>query len=81
MNKEVINLKDVWVRYEDITVLEGINLVVQQHDFLGLIGPNGGGKSTLIKVILGMIKPCQGTVSVLDAPPRKSRDHTGLYSY
>jgi zinc transport system ATP-binding protein len=77
MNKEVINLKDVWVRYEDITVLEGINLVVQQHDFLGLIGPNGGGKSTLIKVILGMIKPCQGTVSVLDAPPRKSRKYIG----
>ncbi|WP_305065598.1 ATP-binding cassette domain-containing protein, partial [Methanococcoides sp.] len=60
MKTEVIVLKDVWVHYGGINVLEGVNLTVSQHDFLGIIGPNGGGKSTLLKVILGLIKPSRG---------------------
>jgi len=69
---EVIRLEDVWVRYGDIVVLEGINLSVYEHDFLGIIGPNGGGKTTLLKVILGLVKPVRGRVTVLgDTPERQ----------
>jgi len=77
MNKEVIRLEDVWVKYGDLTVLEEINLSVQNLDFLGIIGPNGGGKTTLLKVILGLIKPARGKVKVLGASPEKSRRFVG----
>jgi len=77
MKTEVIVLKDVWVHYGGINVLEGVNLTVSQHDFLGIIGPNGGGKSTLLKVILGLIKPSRGTINVLGDTPRNSRKYIG----
>ncbi len=53
--------------------MENINLVVKENDFLGIIGPNGGGKTTLLKVILGLIKPNKGDVKVFGAPPEDSR--------
>jgi len=77
MSEEVIRLDDVWVKYRDLTILEEINLSVQNLDFLGIIGPNGGGKTTLLKVILGLIKPTRGNVTVLGNPPEKSRRFIG----
>ena len=77
MKTDVIVLKDVWVHYGGINVLEGVNLTVSQHDFLGIIGPNGGGKSTLLKVILGLIKPSKGTIRVLGDTPKNSRKYMG----
>ncbi len=77
MKTDVIVLKDVWVHYDGINVLEGVNLTVRQHDFLGIIGPNGGGKSTLLKVILGLIKPDRGTIRVLGGTPQNSRKYMG----
>jgi len=74
---EVIRLDDVWVKYGDLTILEEINLSVQNLDFLGIIGPNGGGKTTLLKVILGLVKPIRGKVTVLGNPPEKSRRFIG----
>jgi len=77
MSEEVIRLDDVWVKYGDFTVLEEVNLSVQNLDFLGIIGPNGGGKTTLLKVILGLIKPIRGSVTVLGDSPEKSRRFIG----
>lgn len=77
MNSRVIELKDVWVHYEGMPILEGVDLVVEPHDFLGIIGPNGGGKSTLLKVILGLIKPSKGVVKVLGDTPKKARKYIG----
>ncbi|MCX6002029.1 MAG: ABC transporter ATP-binding protein, partial [Chloroflexi bacterium] len=74
---DVVRLEDVWVRYNGTPALEGINLQVAEHDFLGIIGPNGGGKSTLLKVILGLIRPERGMVTVLGNPPDKSRGRIG----
>jgi zinc transport system ATP-binding protein len=74
---DVVRLEDVWVRYNGTPALEGINLRVAEHDFLGIIGPNGGGKSTLLKVILGLIRPERGMVTVLGNLPEKSRNRTG----
>ena len=74
---DVVRLEDVWVRYNGTPALEGINLQVEEHDFLGIIGPNGGGKSTLLKVILGLIKPERGMVTVLGNTPDKSRSRIG----
>lgn len=76
-DQEIVRLEDVWVYYDSLPVLEGISLVIEQDDFLGIIGPNGGGKSTLLKIILGLIKPGSGKVSVLGNHPEKSRGSIG----
>jgi len=49
------------VSYGAFTVLKDVNFVVEESDFIGVIGPNGGGKTTLLKVILGLLKPAEGT--------------------
>jgi zinc transport system ATP-binding protein len=61
----VIEIKDVWAGYNGTPVLENINLTVHETDFIGLIGPNGGGKTTLLKVILGLLKPSHGSVRIM----------------
>lgn len=61
MNK-ILELKSLTVGYDDKIVLKGVNLIVKENDFLGIIGPNGGGKTTLLKVILGIIKPIDGEI-------------------
>lgn len=63
MNK-VLEIKDLTVGYENNPfVLKNVNLDVFQNDFLGIIGPNGGGKTTLLKTILGLVKPAAGEIS------------------
>src|SRR4030042_463882 len=76
-SKEVVKLEDVWAHYNGISVLRGVSLSVKQDDFLGIIGPNGGGKTTLLKVILGLIKPSCGRGSVMGEAPQRSRDKIG----
>ncbi len=51
--------------------LEDVDLDVMPGDFVGLIGPNGGGKTTLLRIILGLLEPDAGTVEVLGRPPRE----------
>lgn len=63
MNK-ILEINNLSVGYEDNPyVLKSVNLSVFQNDFLGIIGPNGGGKTTLLKTILGLVKPNRGTIS------------------
>ncbi|MFC1903447.1 metal ABC transporter ATP-binding protein [Chloroflexota bacterium] len=80
MEKELVRLDNIWVHYDGTPVLEGINLSIKSNDFLGIIGPNGGGKTTLLKVILGLIKPSRGKVSVMRQPPEKGRKAIGYIS-
>ncbi|MEE8420261.1 MAG: ATP-binding cassette domain-containing protein, partial [Dehalococcoidales bacterium] len=65
MAQEVVKLDNVWVHYDGLAVLEEVNLSIDANAFLGVIGPNGGGKTTLLKVILGLIKPSHGKVTVM----------------
>lgn len=76
----VISIKDLWAGYEADTVLEDVNFEMFQDDFVGLIGPNGGGKTTLIRVILGLLKPDKGTISVMGQHPARGRKHIGYVS-
>lgn len=73
----VITLNQVSAGYQSTTVIENINLVVNELDFIGLIGPNGGGKTTLIKVLLGLIKPQKGEVTILNRPVTEGRKYLG----
>jgi zinc transport system ATP-binding protein len=80
MATELIRLEDVWVHYDGVPVLEGINLSINQNDFLGIIGPNGGGKTTLLKVILGLVEPSRGRARVLGDIPERGRRFVGYVS-
>lgn len=58
----LIELKNLSLGYENITVLKDINMTIDESDFICIVGPNGAGKSTLVKGILGLIKPKKGKV-------------------
>ena len=75
--REVIRIRDLWAGYDEDPVLEGINLSVWESDFIGLIGPNGGGKTTLIKVLLGLLPPQRGEVQIMGKPVEEGRQHIG----
>jgi zinc transport system ATP-binding protein len=72
-----IELKNVWFSYNGETVLKDITFKVERNDFLAVIGPNGGGKTTLLKLILGMLQPKHGTVRVFGEDPAKSAHRLG----
>lgn len=58
-------------------VLENVTFSVARGEFLGLVGPNAGGKSTLLKLILGLLEPMAGRLRVLGQPPGKARKRLG----
>lgn len=60
--KKLVELKSVAAGYETNIVLKDIDFVINDDDFIGIIGPNGGGKTTLLKVIIGLIEPFKGSV-------------------
>ena len=59
---ELINISNLFYKYHKTDVLENINLSIKDDDFLAIIGPNGGGKSTLLKLILGLLTPINGKI-------------------
>lgn len=62
MSKPIIQIEHVSAEYDGKQVLKDINLTVYQDDYLGIIGPNGGGKTTLMRLILGLKKPTEGSI-------------------
>lgn len=62
MKNKLVEIKDLSVSYDREVILEGATLDICQSDFLGVIGPNGGGKTTLIKTLLGLVKPDSGKI-------------------
>ena len=62
MPNPIIQISDLNAAYEEKTVLSHVDLTVYERDFLGIIGPNGGGKTTLIKSILGLHQPQKGKI-------------------
>lgn len=70
MPAPVVHVQDVAFSYNGRhLVLENVNLQVQKGEFLAVLGPNGGGKTTLLKLLLGILSPLKGTISVLGATP------------
>ena len=69
--KPIIEIKNLSAGYDGRTVLHDVNLSIYERDFLGIIGPNGGGKTTLIKCILGLLKPTGGEI-IFNVPEEAS---------
>lgn len=72
-----IEMKDVWFSYNKVPVVEGVSFTLSQGDFLGILGPNGGGKTTLLKLMLGLLKPERGEIRILGKPPKEARKFIG----
>ncbi|MGD9402022.1 MAG: ABC transporter ATP-binding protein [bacterium] len=60
----IVRVSHVWVYMGEALALKDVSLVIERGKFIGLMGPNGGGKTTLIKTIVGLIKPDRGEVVV-----------------
>lgn len=73
--KTAIELDGVAFSYNEQPVLEGISFTVAEGEYLGIIGPNGGGKTTLIKIILGLLKPDTGKVRIFGEEPARFQEH------
>jgi len=69
----LIKIQNLTVGYDKIPVLEKVNLEIFENDFLGVIGPNGGGKTTLLKAILGLLKPMRGEISFRNDMDRRKK--------
>lgn len=72
-----IRITGLWFSYDGHPVLEDVNLSIPQGDFVSVVGPNGGGKTTLLKLVLGLLRPSQGEVRVFGAPPEQARPRIG----
>ena len=59
---ELLEIHDLACGYEGKTIVPGVNLTVRSSDYIGIIGPNGGGKTTFIKTLLGLLSPISGTI-------------------
>ncbi len=73
----LVSLHNLAFAYDTQPVLEHVSLEVNEHDFLAIIGPNGGGKSTLLKLMLGLLKPTQGSITLLGTTPSAARHDVG----
>lgn len=60
--KSLLKIEDLSFGYDKVPVIENVNFEVFEQDFVGVIGPNGGGKTTLLKAILGLVKPDKGQI-------------------
>lgn len=78
MSTPAFELKNISLSRDGQLVLDSIDLSIPQGDYLGILGPNGGGKTTLIQIMLGLLKPDRGTVRVFGKSPKAAR---GLVAY
>lgn len=68
MTQPVIDMKNIHYHYDQKDILDHIDFTLERGAFTGLVGPNGGGKTTLIKLILGLLKPVSGIIRIFDQP-------------
>lgn len=73
----VVEITDLWFSYNGAHILEKVNLTLHSGDFVVIIGPNGGGKTTLLKLILGILKPDRGQILLFGRRPREALHRVG----
>lgn len=76
-NRVVIELEHVSFSYNGHSIIEDANLVLYERKLTALVGPNGGGKTTLLKLILGLLRPNEGSIRILGKPPKEALSDVG----
>ncbi|MDR0769306.1 MAG: ATP-binding cassette domain-containing protein [Dysgonamonadaceae bacterium] len=74
MSNVLVDIQDICAGYDGNILLRDVSLKIYERDFLGIAGPNGGGKTTLVKCILGLLKPVSGCIVF---PDREVKNRTG----
>ena len=77
MSTPIVEIQDVDFSYNGEAVLQNVSLDIRQGDFIAMIGPNGGGKTTLLKLILGLLKPDEGVIRVIGESTQKGSSCIG----
>ncbi len=77
MNHPALVIKDLDFSYDSLLTLEAVNVQIENGEFVGIFGPNGGGKTTLLKLILGLLHPQKGKVLLFGLPPELARHLIG----
>lgn len=77
MNSPIIEVRGLCFSFNGHTVLEAVNLTLDAKGFTAIIGPNGGGKTTLLKLLLGLLQPHQGTIRIFGKPPGQAAHRIG----
>ena len=70
---KAVEVKNLYFKYEKEWVLENINFDLNDKEFLAIIGPNGGGKTTLLKLLLGFLSPTKGEIKIYGKNPKENR--------
>ncbi len=76
-DQSIISIERLSFSYNAAPVLEDVNLTVNDKDFIWIVGPNGGGKTTLLKLMLGLLPPKTGRIQVFDKSPAEVRTRMG----
>lgn len=71
ITNSIIEVNHVSFSYNGALVLSDVSLSIREKEFVAFIGPNGGGKTTLVKLLLGLLKPDCGTIKIMGQPPAK----------
>lgn len=73
----VVEVRNVTFSYDGTPVVEDADCTIRENSFVGIVGPNGGGKTTLVKLMLGLIEPDEGSVRVFGRDPHQVRHKVG----
>lgn len=77
MQNKVIEIENMSFSYGQIPVLKNVNLAIRENEMIGIVGPNGGGKTTLLRLMLGLLKPDCGSIRVLGMKTEDSSKRIG----
>ena len=73
----MIVIEDISFSYDKTLVLENVSLSIQNRELVGIFGPNGGGKTTLLKLLMGFLKPARGTILISGESPKAACKRIG----
>lgn len=77
MEEKIVAFQNVFFSYNAVPVLKNASFAIKDRSFVSIVGPNGGGKTTLLKLMLGLLKPTRGTITVFGLSPEKARSSIG----
>ena len=75
--KKIAELTNVSFSYDHQKIIENVTFDIYKNDFMAILGPNGGGKTTLLKLLLGLLKPDSGEIKIFGEKPQKIRKRIG----